>query len=132
MVLIARLGVGVGEAACAPTATSWLGDLVPRAKRARVLALFMLGVPVGGALSYFFSGPVAESHGWRIAMVLAAAPALLLIPALMSLTEPKRGASETHQETASGASMWSVLKIPTLLWIIASGALPEPRVPASP
>ncbi len=123
MLMFSRLGVGVGEAACAPTATSWLGDLVPRAKRARVLALFMLGVPVGGALSYFFSGPVAESYGWRIAMVLAAAPALLLIPALMSLNEPTRGASETHQETASGASMWSVLKIPTLLWIIASGAL---------
>ena len=29
MVLFSRLGVGVGEAACAPTATSWLGDLMP-------------------------------------------------------------------------------------------------------
>src|SRR5579871_3445945 len=63
MVLISRLGVGVGEAACAPTATSWLGDLVPRHKRARVLALFMLGVPVGGALAYFFSGPIAQAFG---------------------------------------------------------------------
>src|ERR1700733_7727529 len=40
MVLIARLGGGVGEAACAPTATSWLGDLVPPTRRARVLGLF--------------------------------------------------------------------------------------------
>jgi MFS family permease len=83
----------------------------------------MLGVPVGGALSYFFSGPVAQAYGWRVAMVLAAAPALLLIPALLMLHEPERGAAETHREVASGASMWSVLKIPTLLWIIASGAL---------
>jgi MFS family permease len=123
MLMFSRLGVGVGEAACAPTATSWLGDLVPRAKRARVLALFMLGVPVGGALSYFFSGPVAEAYGWRVAMLLAAAPAMLLIPALLSLNEPKRGASEVHQESAPAGSMWAVLKIPTLLWIIASGAL---------
>lgn len=121
--MFTRLGVGVGEAACAPTATSWLGDLVPRARRARVLALFMLGVPIGGALSYFFSGPVADAYGWRIAMLLAAAPAALLIPALLTLNEPKRGASETHQETISTAPMWTVLKIPTLLWIIASGAL---------
>ncbi len=93
------------------------------AKRARVLGLFMLGVPVGGALSYFFSGPVAHAYGWRMAMVAAAAPALLLIPALLMLHEPERGASETHRETVHTGSMWRVLKIPTLWWIIASGAL---------
>jgi len=38
--LLSRVGVGVGEAACAPTATSWLGDLFPQARRSRVLALF--------------------------------------------------------------------------------------------
>jgi len=123
MVLISRLGVGVGEATCAPTATSWLGDLVPRQKRARVLALFMLGVPVGGALSYFFSGPIAQAYGWRVAMIAAAAPAVLLIPALFMAREPKRGESETYAETAPSGSMWTVLRIPTLWWIIASGAL---------
>lgn len=127
MVLFSRLGVGVGEATCAPTATSWLGDLVPRHKRARVLALFMLGVPIGGALSYFFSGPIAQAfgptHGWRVAMVVAAAPALLLIPALFASNEPHRGASDGIVDTSAHISMWSVLKIPTLLWIIASGAL---------
>ena len=121
--MIARLGVGVGEATCAPTGTSWLGDLVPPSKRARVLGLFMLGVPIGGALSYFFSGPVAQAYGWRAAMVLAAAPALLLIPALMSLSEPQRGATEVLRETGPTGSMWTVLSIPTLWWIIASGAL---------
>ncbi len=123
MLMFSRLGVGIGEAACAPTATSWLGDLVPPNRRARALGLFMLGVPVGGAFSYFFSGPVAQAYGWRAAMVLAAAPALLLIPALLMLHEPERGATETHREAAPVGSMWSVLKIPTLIWIIASGAL---------
>jgi len=122
MVLISRLGVGVGEAACAPTATSWLGDLMPPTKRARALGLFMLGVPIGGALSYFFSGPIAKAYGWRVAMVAAAAPALLLIPLLLMLDEPKRGASEGIHDVARG-SMWTVLRIPTLWWIIASGAL---------
>jgi len=55
--LLSRVGVGVGEAACAPTATSWLGDLFPQARRSLVLALFMLGVPVGGALGFFFQRP---------------------------------------------------------------------------
>jgi predicted MFS family arabinose efflux permease len=121
--LFSRAGFGVGEAACAPAATSWLGDLFPPHKRSRVLALFMLGIPVGGALGYFFSGPLAQAYGWRAAMVVAAAPALLLVPALLFLPEPKRGASELHPAPFQRTSMWSVLRIPTLWWIIVSGAL---------
>lgn len=119
-----RLGVGVGEATAAPTATSWIGDLFPPERRAKPLALFMLGVPVGGALSYFFSGAIAQKLGWRAAMIVAAAPALLLVPLLLLLKEPERGASESHAPRgASVASVGAVLRVPTF-WIIAiSGAL---------
>lgn len=119
-----RLGVGVGEATAAPTATSWIGDLYPPKRRARPLALFMLGVPVGGALSYFFSGAIAQRLGWRAAMVVAAAPALLLIPLLLLLKEPERGASENRApHGARAGSISEVLRIPTFWWIALSGAL---------
>jgi len=121
ILLLSRVGVGVGEATCAPSATSWLGDLFPPGKRSRVLAMFMLGVPVGGALSFFLSGPLAQAYGWRAAMVLAAAPAILLVPALLKVHEPERGASETQHLTLERGSIWKVLQIPTLWWIIASG-----------
>ena len=121
ILLISRVGVGLGEATCAPAATSWLGDLFPAEKRSRVLALFMLGVPFGGALAYFSSGPLAQAHGWRAAMVLAAAPALVLVPALLRLEEPQRGASETRPAPAARTSVRGLLRLPTLWWIIASG-----------
>ena len=121
LLLFSRLGVGVGEAICAPAGTSWLGDLFPVNRRARVLAIFMLGVPVGGAMSYFFSGPIAQAWGWRTAMVVAALPAILLVPALLTLHEPERGASEAHIAPLQKTSTLSVLRIPTLWWIIASG-----------
>ena len=121
ILLFSRVGVGLGEATCAPAATSWLGDLFPAEKRSRVLAVFMLGVPIGGALAYFFSGPLAQAYGWRAAMVLAAAPAILLLPALLTLGEPQRGANETHLYTAARTSIWKLLRLPTLWWIIASG-----------
>lgn len=123
LLLFSRAGVGVGEATCAPTATSWLGDIFPAEKRSRIMALFMLGVPIGGALGYFFSGPLAQAYGWRVAMVLASVPAILLVPALLLLREPQRGASEVHQARFESGSMWSILRIPTFWWIIASGAL---------
>jgi MFS family permease len=123
--MISRLGVAVGEAVVAPTAASWIGDLFPAEKRSRALAFFMLGVPIGGALAYICSGPAAQAFGWRNALVIAAAPALLLVPALWFLKEPVRGASDIAKDSAANdsASMWSVLRIPTLWWIIASGAL---------
>jgi MFS family permease len=128
MLVVSRLGLGVGEAACAPTSTSWIGDLFPAERRSKPLALFMLGVPVGGALSYFFSGPIAQARGWRSAMIVAAIPALLLAPIVLLLQEPHRGAAEAKQSTTAGhVSIWQVmgrlLSIPTFLWIIASGAL---------
>jgi MFS family permease len=121
--VFSRLGVGVGEATAAPTATSWIGDLFPPEKRSKALALFMLGVPVGGAMSFFFSGPIAQRLGWRAAMIAAAAPALLLIPLLLTLHEPVRGASEKHAPPADAGSIWQVLKVPTFWWIAISGAL---------
>ncbi len=115
MLLISRLGVGVGEAVCAPTATSWIGDLVPPNRRAKALAFFMLGVPVGIALSYAVTGAVAQAWGWRVALLVAAAPALLLIPAVLLLPEPTRPVTSA----ASG-------KLPidaVFVWIVISGAL---------
>lgn len=122
MLVVSRLGVAVGEATCAPAATSWIGDLFPPHRRARPLAVFMLGVPVGGALSFFFSGPIAQAYGWRRAMVAAAIPALLIVPVLLLLHEPERGASEQVNRQDSG-SILQVLRIPTFWWIVASGAL---------
>lgn len=119
--LVSRLGVGIGEAVCAPTGTSWIGDLFPPHKRARALALFNLGIPLGAAFALFFAGWIAQNWSWRIAMVSAAAPALLLVPALGMLDEPKRGATEA--QSSQTGSMWTVLRIPTLWWIIVSGAL---------
>ena len=125
LLVFSRLGVGVGEAVCAPAATSWIGDLFPADRRARPLALFMLGVPVGCALSVFLSGPIAQVFGWRTAMIAAAIPALLLAPVLLLLPEPERGASETRATRPADArdSISRLLAIPTFWWIILSGVL---------
>lgn len=82
----------------------------------------MLGVPVGGALSFFFSGPIAQAFGWRRAMIAAAIPALLLVPVVLMLREPERGAAEPRPSLEK-ASVLDVFKVSTFYWIILSGAL---------
>lgn len=119
MLLATRLGVGVGEAVCAPVAISWIGDLVPESRRARAMSGFMMAVPVGVMLSFSISGPVAQAHGWRVAMAVAALPAALLVPAVLWLGEPAR---EKVSAVAQG-SVWDLLKIKALWWIAISGAI---------
>ncbi|HEX8494950.1 MAG TPA: MFS transporter [Pyrinomonadaceae bacterium] len=123
---ILRLGVGIGEASCAPAATSLIGDLFPANRRAKALSIFMLGLPVGVALSFAVSGTIARSYGWRAAFYVAGIPGLLCALAVLFIREPQRGASEAHQIGASqreGSPYRLVLSIPTMRWLIISGAL---------
>lgn len=123
---VLRLGVGVGEATCAPAATSLIGDLYPPDKRSKALSIFMLGLPVGIALSYAVSGSVAHAYGWRAAFYVAGLPGLICTVAVLLIREPRRGTTEIHDIGASkreGSPYKLVLSIPTMWWIIASGAL---------
>ena len=86
---VLRLGVGVGEATCAPAASSLIGDLVPAQRRARAMALFMLGLPLGLALSSLVSGTIAQRYGWREAFFVAGLPGLLLAAAALFIADPR-------------------------------------------
>lgn len=122
---VTRLGVGVGEAGCAPAANSLIGDFYPASQRGRALSVFMLGLPVGLFLSYWVSGRVAQAYGWRAAFYVACIPGLALAALILLVQEPARGAAEMHPHAGSsppGSPYRLLLSIPTLWWIIASGA----------
>ena len=73
---VVRLGVGVGEASCAPAAISLIGDLFRTQHRARATATFMLGLPIGLGLSFLVGGYVGQRWGWRAALFIAAVPGI--------------------------------------------------------
>lgn len=122
-----RLGVGVGEAACAPAAASLIGDLFRAERRGKALSLFMLGLPAGIAAAYFVSGRVASDGNWRAAFLVAGIPGLVLALLALALREPARGAAEAHGSAPVQGPQRSpyrlLLSIPTLWWVIVSGAL---------
>src|SRR5256885_8193160 len=94
--IVARLGVGVGEATCSPASTSLIGDLVPASSRARAVAIWMLGLPVGLGLANGAGGWILQNWGWRNAFSVAAAPGLLWPAAALAMREPRPGTKETH------------------------------------
>lgn len=123
---VARLGVGVGEASCAPAANSLIGDFYVARVRARAISVFMLGLPIGIFFANLVSGRIAAAYGWRAAFYIACIPGLLLAGLALRIREPQRGAAEAMpvpRQPPHTSPYWHVLSIPTMLWIIVSGAL---------
>ena len=92
--LLARVGVGVGEAGCTPAAHSLIADIVPKERRASALAFYALGIPIGSLLGLLIGGQLADRLGWREAFMIVGLPGVLLAGVLMLvLREPRRGAA---------------------------------------
>ena len=88
--LLARIGVGVGEAGCTPAAHSLISDSVAPEKRSSAIAFYGLGVPIGSLLGLILGGIVNDLYGWRIALMLVGAPGLLLaLVVLFVMREPR-------------------------------------------
>jgi MFS family permease len=124
--LATRIGVGIGEASCAPASQSLIGDLFPAERRATAMSIFMLGLPLGLFGAYMLSGIIGEAWGWRAAFFIACVPGLVLAGLTLMIREPVRGAADVHPAAAAevgGSPYLAVLSIPTIWWIILSGAL---------
>ena len=63
--LVARLGVGVGESGCIPATHSMLGDYYPRDLRSRALGVHTAGTYLGLLGGMVAGGLLAQTVGWR-------------------------------------------------------------------
>ncbi|MBN8840930.1 MAG: MFS transporter [Sphingomonadales bacterium] len=98
--LLARIGVGVGEAGCSPPAHSLISDIVPPEKRSSALAFYALGIPIGTLLGMVIGGLLADWVGWRHAFVIVGLPGVAMaLLVLRLLRDPRQAATP-----AAGAS----------------------------
>lgn len=107
----ARVGVGIGEAACSPPAHSLIADYFARDTRARALAIYSLGIPIGSSIGLLAGGWLGEYFGWRRAFLVVGLPGLLLaLVVRATLREPQRGGSDaTETALAEPESLREVL-----------------------
>lgn len=123
--LLARIGVAVGEAGCSPPAHSLIADTVPKERRASALAFYQLGSPLGALLGMVIGGVVASIAGWRGAFLVVGLPGLVFaLLALLVLREPRRKAAvAAGPENQSIAQAFRYLKTKPSLWwaCLASG-----------
>ncbi len=96
---IARVLVGVGEAAGSPPAHSLIADYFPPDRRARSIALYTMGASVGIGLGYALGGFLSERFGWRMTFLVVGLPGLLMaLVVRFVMREPPRGAIEGREE----------------------------------
>lgn len=100
--LLARMGVGVGEAGGTPSCNSIICDYFPAPRRPMALTIFCLGAPIGAWIGADMAGAVANAYGWRAAFLVLGIPGILLALVIMAtIREPKRGCLDavTSDET---------------------------------
>lgn len=109
--LLARIGVGVGEAGCTPPAHSLIADYVPAEKRASAIALYGLGIPIGTLIAFLAGGWMAQELGWRNAFLLVGLPGLALaVITALTLREPRTGRTGRAGGAAGGATFSEALR----------------------
>lgn len=102
MLLLARIGVGVGEAGASPPSHSLISDYFPIEKRATALSIYALGIPFGSMVGNFVGGWGAEALGWRQTFVLVGLPGILVALFIwFTLREPPRGMADARREAAA-------------------------------
>ena len=90
--LLARIGVGVGEAGGTPPANSIIADYFPAGRRPMAMAIFALGAPIGAWLGADMAGAVAAAHGWRAAFLVLGIPGVVIgLLVFLTVKEPERG-----------------------------------------
>ncbi|MCP5091948.1 MAG: MFS transporter [Gammaproteobacteria bacterium] len=108
---LARVGVGIGEAAGSPPAHSLIADYFPPRRRATALSIYAGGVYIGSMIAYLAGGYIKEILSWRAAFFLVGIPGLLLaLVVRYTIKEPPRGMSEGVTVDAEYVGVGEVLR----------------------
>jgi MFS family permease len=124
-----RMGVGVGEAGGVAPAYSLIADYFPKAQRARALAAYAFGIPLGTAAGTLVGGVLAAKYGWQTAFIVVGLLGLLVAPLLrLTVKDPKRGgldAPAVEAAAPAAAAVPAPAKAPSFGAVCAT-LLPKP------
>src|SRR5271156_1243704 len=124
---VARIGVGVGEAALSPAAYSIITDSFPRASLGSAFGVYNIVITIGAGTALLLGGIVvgAVSHAganytlplfgevraWQMVFIVTGAPGILLPLLLLTFREPKRrGLLRDSADGQAGAAVKPTLR----------------------
>ena len=133
--VLARIGVAIGEAGGTAPSMAMVSDLYPPQRRSTALSILMLGSSLGAVFGLGLGGWIAQHYGWRTAFVVIGAPGILLGLVLWATVRTPRPAAPATTRTADGSATgapvatetwWQtlglLLQTPGFMWIVLTGA----------
>ena len=108
--LLARIGVGIGEAGGSPPSHSIVSDIFPKEQRASALSFYSTGVNLGIMFGFLFGGWLNEYFGWRVAFLVVGVPGVILAGIVYTtVPEPIRGLLENKKASDNQVPFRQVL-----------------------
>jgi predicted MFS family arabinose efflux permease len=98
----ARTAIGLGEAGYAPGGTAVISALFPEKKRAMLVGIWNISIPLGSAIGIALGGYIAVHYGWRHAFGLVALPGLIVAVLFFFVRDYKTVELVKSQETTEG------------------------------
>jgi predicted MFS family arabinose efflux permease len=109
--LLARFGVGIGEAGGTPPSTSILADNFPPQQRPLALSIYGLGTCLGAWLGSSVAGAAAERGGWRAAFLVLGIPGMAVaLIVWLTVREPRRGQLDARALPVAGGTLPATLR----------------------
>lgn len=127
VLLMCRVGVGIGEAGCTPPANSLIADYFAPRDRAQALGVYAMGVTLGGMFANLIGGWVTDAFDWRTAFFVVGLPGLLIALVFkLTVKEPPRGFTDPKgtqsSEPVSLQEAIGELMTKPAFWLMTAGA----------
>jgi MFS family permease len=116
-----RMGVGIGEAGGVAPSYALIADYFEPRRRARALAIFSLGVPIGLALGTLIGAYIAHAIDWRAAFYAMGVAGILLAPIMLYFVRDPAKAT-TGAGVASIGQVFPMLARKPVFWLLAFAA----------
>ncbi len=117
-----RLGVGVGEAGGVAPSYALIADYFPPQKRARALAIFSLGVPLGLAGGTLIGAYLAWWINWRAAFLVMGVAGIVLAPIMLLIVRDKPREGRDTPSAAELRSAFKTVAAKPSFWLMAAAA----------
>ncbi|MEM7096671.1 MAG: MFS transporter [Pseudomonadota bacterium] len=127
VLLMCRVGVGIGEAGCTPPANSLIADYYAPRDRSQALGVYSMGVTLGGMFANLIGGWVTDAFDWRTAFFVVGLPGVLVALVFkLTVKEPPRGytdpkATQSKEPVPLREAIRELMTKPAF-WLMTAGA----------
>jgi MFS family permease len=117
-----RLGVGVGEAGGAAPSYALIADYFPVERRARALAIYSMGIPIGLGLGVLLGAYIAQNVNWQTAFIVMGVAGIVVAPIFLWLVRDRYPPTVAVKGAPSPLTVMPILMRKPAYWLLSVGA----------